>query len=188
MHMKNVMINFSVMLALLTSCSPVPEQNTDKGVVADAQADTVSRSLSEKSLRAKIKLSNDLSALIPIDLLDSISTNVYEKYGIEFSGNCYACDLARLSMTANKMIWTNVCDEKDTFKIDAFSATIEENKTIFKTAERTYILTKIDPAPVYELVIDGQKLALKNKRIARYFTTKEALPLFKEHDCGDFDG
>ena len=186
--MKNVMINFSVMLALLTSCSPVPEKNADKGVVPDAQADTVSRSLSKKSMRTKIKLPNDLSALIPIDLLDSISTNVHEKYGIEFSGNCYACDLARLSMTKNKMIWTNVCDEKDTFEIDAFSTAIEENKTIFKTAEHTYILTKIDPAPVYELVIDGQKLVLKNKRIARYFTTKEALPLFKEHDCGDFDG
>jgi len=186
--MKNVMINYSIMLALLTSCSPVQEKNADKRVVSHAHADTASASLSEKSMRTKRKLPNDLSALLPIDILDSLSTNVYEKYGMEFSGNCYACDLARLSVTENKMIWTNVCDEKDIFEIDAFSTAIEENKTIFKTAKHTFILTKLDPAPVYELVIDGQKVALKNKRIARYFTTKVALPLFKEHDCGDFDG
>ncbi|KFF25731.1 hypothetical protein [Chryseobacterium vrystaatense] len=86
------------------------------------------------------------------------------------------------------MVWINVCDENDTFEINDFSFSNEGTKTIFKTSERTYIITKIDKAPVYELVVEGQKLELNNKRVSRYFTTKKALPLFKDHDCGDFEG
>ncbi|REC42885.1 hypothetical protein DRF67_20000 [Chryseobacterium pennipullorum] len=126
--------------------------------------------------------------MVPIDVLNSKSTNTLEKYGIEFSGNCYSCDLASLSVTRDAMIWANVCDQKDYFKVVDFSFSVEGNKTIIKTPERTYTLTQIDKTPVYELVIEGQKLELSHKRISRYFTTKKALPLFKEHDCGDFEG
>jgi hypothetical protein len=120
--------------------------------------------------------------------LDTKNENVYEKYGIEFSGNCYSCDLASLSITENTIKWTNICDEKDVFEVSDFSVSGEGSKTVLKTTDRTYILTQIDKAPVYELVIEGQKLELNNKRIAKYFTTRKALPLFKEHDCGDFEG
>lgn len=186
--MKNVIINFSFAMALLSSCSPVTEKNANKTNVVATTVDAATTPNSVKNPIAEIDLPTDLSTLIPIDLLDSTSTNVYVKYGIEFSGNCYACDLASLSITKNNMIWTNVCDEKDTFEIDNFSASVEGNKTTLKTSERMYILTKIDKAPVYELLIEGQNLELKNKRIAKYFTIKKALPLFKEHDCGDFEG
>lgn len=186
--MKNVIINFSVVIALLASCSPATEKNVKKVDSTEVKADTVRRSGSEKENISKSDVPGDFSALIPIDVLDSKSANVYEKYGIEFSGNCYSCDLASLSITKDKMIWTNVCDEKDTFKIDDFSFSNEGNKTILKTSERTYIITQIDKAPVYELVVQGQKLELNNKRVSRYFTTKKALSLFKEHDCGDFEG
>lgn len=187
--MKNVITSLSVVIVLLASCSPATEKKVEKVASTDAKTAPVPASGPEKNNKSKSEIPNDFSTLVPIDVLNSKSTSVYEKYGIEFSGNCYSCDLASLSITKNKIIWTNVCDEKDTFEISDFSFSNEGNKTVFKTSERTYILTQIDKkAPVYELVIEGQKLELKNKRVSKYFTTQKALPLFTEHDCGDFEG
>lgn len=186
--MKNRIINFLAVIALLASCSPAAEKKVKTGDSTVIKADKVHISGPKKENRPKADVPGDFSALIPIDLLDSKSTNGYEKYGIEFSGNCYACDLASLSITNKKMLWINVCEENDTFEINGFSVSEEGNKTILKTSERTYIITEIDKAPVYELVVEGPKLELDNKRISRFFTTKKALPLFKEHDCGDFEG
>lgn len=187
--MKNIIISFSVVIALLASCSPSAEKKVNKTDSAETKkADTAAVLTPTKKTVSNPELPGDFSALVPIDVLNSKSTNVYEKYGIEFSGNCYSCDLASLSVTKNKIVWTNVCDEKDIFEINDFSFSNVGNKTILKTPERTYILTQIDKAPVYELVMEGQKLELNNKRISRYFTTQKALPLFKEHDCGDFEG
>lgn len=186
--MKKLITSFSVAIALLASCSPSTENKENKTDAAVAKVDTVSKVIPKKDTVSKAEMPGDFSALVPIDVLNTKSKDAYEKYGVEFSGNCYSCDLASLSVTKNKIVWTNVCDEKDTFEINDFSFSDEGNKSILKTSERTYILTKIDEAPVYELVIEGQKLELKNKRVAKYFTTKKALPLFKEHDCGDFEG
>jgi hypothetical protein len=186
--MKNVITSFSVAIALLASCSPSTEKKESKADSAVAKVDTVSKQIPKKDTVSKIEIPGDFSALVPIDVLDTKSKDVYEKYGIEFSGNCYSCDLTSLSVTKSKITWTNVCDEKDTFEINDFSFSGEGNRIILKTPERIYILTQIDKAPVYELVVEGQKLELKNKRVAKYFTTKKALPLFKEHDCGDFEG
>ncbi len=174
---------------LLASCSPATDKKVEINTSPDAKKETAA-SLPKpvKNDPAILEIPGDFSTLVPIDLLNSKSTNVYEKYGIEFSGNCYSCDLASLSITKKQIRWTNVCDEKDSFEIDDFSFSNEGDKIIFKTPERTYTVTKIDKAPVYELVIEGKKLELKNKRISKYFTIKKALPLFTEHDCGDFEG
>lgn len=186
--MKNVITSFSLVIVLLASCSPATEKEADKTEFMTAKEDIDSKPVSEKKTNSKTEIPKDFSTLVPIDVLDTKNTNVYEKYGIEFSGNCYSCDLAGLSITGNKMVWTNICDEKDTFEINSFMVSGEGNTTIMKTSERTYILTQIDKAPVYELTIEGQKLELHNKRVAKYFTTKKALSLFKEHECGEFEG
>ncbi|MBB6330149.1 hypothetical protein HNP24_001099 [Chryseobacterium sediminis] len=187
--MKNLIISLSVVTALLASCSPSTDKKVEKNTSPDSKKE-VAASIPEpvKNDQLQVEIPGDFSTLVPIDLLNSKSTNVYDKYGIEFSGNCYSCDLTSLSINKKQIRWTNVCDEKDTFVIDDFSFSNEGNKTIFKTPERMYIITQIDKAPVYELVIEGNKLELKNKRISRYFTTKKALSLFTEHDCGDFEG
>ncbi|MEJ5048794.1 hypothetical protein WH221_03100 [Chryseobacterium culicis] len=186
--MKNVITSFSMVMMLLVSCSPTTEKKVNKADSANAKVHQISTPDPAKNKVVKSEIPNDFSTLVPIDVLNSKSTDVYEKFGIEFSGNCYSCDLASLSITKKKIIWTNVCDEKDTFETNDFSFSNDGNKAIFKTSERTYILTQIDQAPVYELSVEGQKLDLKNKRISKYFTTKKALPLFTEHDCGDFEG
>lgn len=186
--MKKVITGFSVVIVLLASCSPATEKKVNKTDSTVAKANDVAKIAPGKNTILKAEVPGDFSALVPIDVLDTKSENVYEKYGIEFSGNCYSCDLASVSVTKNKIVWTNICDNKDTFEISDFSVSSEGKKTILKTTDRTYILTQIDKAPVYELVVEGKKLELKNKRASKYFTTKKALPLFKEHDCGDFEG
>jgi hypothetical protein len=187
--MKNLIISLSVMTALLASCSPSADKKSGTNTSPDTPKE-VAASAPEpvKSDPETVEMPSDFSTLVPIDVLNSKSTNVHDKYGIEFSGNCYSCDLASLSITKKQIRWTNICDEKDTFETDDFSYSNEGNKTILKTPERNFILTQIDKAPVYELVIEGKKPELKNKRISRYFTTQKALPLFTEHDCGDFEG
>lgn len=186
--MKNIITGFSVTIVLLASCSPSTEKKVDQADSTAAKTDTVSQITPQKTVIPKTDVPADLSALVPIDVLNTKSTDVFEKYGIEFSGNCYSCDLASLSVTNTKIVWANICDQKDTFEISDFSVSSEGNKTILKTSDRIYIITQIDPAPVYELTIEGKKLELNNKRPAKYFTTKKALSLFKEHDCGDFEG
>lgn len=186
--MKNIITSFSAAIVLLVSCSPATEKKAEKTDAVTEAADIVSKSAPEKKTISKAEIPADFSALVPIDVLDTKSTDAYQKYGIEFSGNCYSCDLAGVSITKDKMIWTNICDEKDAFEVNGFTVSGEDHKIILKTSERTYILARIDKAPVYELTIEGQKLDLNNKRVARYFTTKKALPLFKEHECGEFEG
>ncbi|WP_312285753.1 hypothetical protein [Chryseobacterium gleum] len=187
--MKNIITSLSIAIIILASCSPATDKKMNNEDSESANVKQVSAPVQVKKDRQESDIPTDFSSLVPIDVLNIKSTHVYEKYGVEFSGNCYSCDLASLSITKKAIKWTNVCDEKDIFEIHDFSFTDgAENKMVFTTPERTYILTQINKAPVYELVIEGQKLELKNKRVSKYFTTKKALPLFKEHDCGDFEG
>ena len=189
--MKNIGIPFLVFSMLLASCANSTDKKTgDTGdtAVPTVVRDSVHKDLAQQGEVSTGMLSVDLATLVPIDLLDSKKANSYERYGIEFSGNCYACDLARLSVTKDKMIFTNVCDGADSFEIKDFTYTTKEGKTVLKSAERTYTLTLIDKAPVYELVVEGAKLELVNKRLSFYYTTEKALSLFKENGCGDFEG
>lgn len=186
--MKKTITSFSFAVILLTSCSTSTEKRTNKVDSTAAQTDIASKLTPEKNTISKVEIPGDFSELVPIDVLEIKSKNVYEKYGIEFSGNCYSCDLTSLSITKDKIKWANICDEKDAFEISDFSISGEGSKTILKTSDRTYILTQIDKAPIYELVVEGKKLELDKKRAAKYFTTQKALPLFKEHDCGNFEG
>lgn len=186
--MKKTLISFAIAIALLSSCTTTAKKETVETPVKTSSVDSLSKEEVTQIDSETAAVPKALAALVPITVLDSKSTDVYEKYGIEFSGNCYACDLANLSITDNKMVWTNVCDEKDTYVMDGFTFNAESNKYIFTTSDRIFTLTQIDQAPVYKLNISGKKFDLRNKRTSNYYTTKEALPLFKENDCGEFEG
>jgi len=55
----------------------------------------------------------DFANLVPVTVLNPKSKNAYEKYGIEFSSNCYACDLAAISGGKKSFDIINVCDKND---------------------------------------------------------------------------
>jgi hypothetical protein len=130
----------------------------------------------------------ELSNLIPIDTVDSKSNNVYEKYGLEFSGNCYACDLANFSITEKSIILTNVCDEKQNQNYEVIKIITIDNGIELKTKQHDFIFTKIDNAPIYELKIIGNKIKNEKLRISKYFTLDKILKKFEQQDCGDFQG
>ena len=129
-----------------------------------------------------------LKDLIPIDTVNSKSKNVYEKYGIEFAGNCYACDLAELSITNKSIKLTNVCDDQliQNLEITKFGAI--GNGFEVQSKKIHFLLNQIDKAPIYELQIISNNIKVENLRISKYYTLKKLLNKFEEHDCGDFQG
>ena len=130
----------------------------------------------------------DYEQLIPIEIVDTTARNIYEKYGIEFSGNCYACDLARIELSQQRLTFINVCDDNDRYEINDISCAAVGKEMRIRADAYAFTLIKIDDAPVYELSITGKNLKLDNKRIATFYTPAKKLHLFKEHDCGDFQG
>lgn len=126
--------------------------------------------------------------LIPIDIVDSKNKDIYKKFGIEFSGNCYECDLAELSITEKTIKLTNVCDAKLNQAFEILKITNTKSKIEIKTKQNNFVFTAIDKVPIYELKITGKEIKTKNFRISKYYTLKKLLKKFEQHDCGDFEG
>lgn len=89
------------------------------------------------------------------------SRNVFEKYGLEFSGNCYACDLAELKIEKDTIIFLNVCDNQSRLKFRIIRLDDTENVLKIKTENIEFTFSKIDDVPIYELKISGK--GIKNK-------------------------
>jgi len=130
----------------------------------------------------------DYADLVPIEIINAKSKNVFEKYGLEFAGNCYDCDLASIRINKKYFDIFNVCDTKDLYRTDQFTCQFFTNKLVVKTGNREFVFTTIETVPVYELRIAGDSLSLKNKRLSKFYTQKKLLVKFKQHDCGDFEG
>ncbi|OOV20842.1 hypothetical protein BXU10_13650 [Flavobacterium sp. LM4] len=126
--------------------------------------------------------------LIPIDTVDSKSENIYKKYGIEFSGNCYTCDLAEIAITEQTLKLTNVCDVNLNREFEIIKITNAKSEIEIKTQQSDFIFTEIDKTPIYELKITGKEINAENLRISKYYTLKKLLKKFEQHDCGDFEG
>lgn len=143
-----------------------------------------------KTVRRQLPPDNlgEFNQLVPVALLNPKSKKISEKYGIEFQGNCYNCDLAYFHINKKKMEWVNVCNEADRWIDESFSYTPMSDGIVITVKHTGFRFTKVESVPVYELKVSGDKLTLKNKRFSRFYTTKEQLRKFKQHDCGEFDG
>ena len=127
-------------------------------------------------------------SLISIAILNKKSKNVFEKYGLEFSGNCYACDLAELKIDDKKISFHNTCDNKIHLELAITKFVTNKNEIIIETGTGRFIFLKIEDLPIYELKIIGKHFKNKNLRIGTYFTLKKIINKFEVHDCGDFQG
>ncbi|MBC5836826.1 hypothetical protein [Flavobacterium muglaense] len=126
--------------------------------------------------------------LVPLDILDKKSSNKYEKYGVEFSGNCYACDLAQLKITSKQLTVSNVCNPTNNVKLTITKQESSPNQIKIVTKNNQFLFVKIDPEPIYQLnIISGpwNNLAL---RLSPYYTIEKKISHFTVHDCGDFQG
>lgn len=173
-----------VCCCFIISCSQQSSESSNKNIAA---ADTTIQVNQQKETTAPVYL-GAYADLVPIELMDAESKNVYEKYGIEFAGNCYDCDLAAISISKKYFDISNVCDEKNKYRVEQFTYTTIAGKLVITAGKTEFVFTKIETAPVYSLTIQGDSLSLKNKRLSKYYTPKKELPKFKQHDCGDFEG
>ena len=187
--MKNIFI-YAALCGLLAACHATDKQTVDRQV-ADAEIKalqeappSIHNSAEDDVLANRVSITE----LVPLALLRPEDSNVYSKYGIDFEGNCYSCDLAELTRADSSLQWINVCDKNDVYTINGITVRQGDKQWAFKTAETTFIFTEIDDAPVYELTIEGKTIELENKRIAKYFSPKGIITKFDLRDCGDFDG
>lgn len=183
--MKNIAL---LILILFFGC----KQNSKEEIQNISKIDTTKNGKTIKkanlNYEKEVTKLEELNKLVPIDTVDSKSKNVYKKYGVEFTGNCYACDLANISITEKSIKLTNVCDEKQNQIYKVIKIINLDNRIELKTKQNDFIFTKIDNAPIYELKIIGNKVKNENLRISKYFTLEKILNKFEQHDCGDFQG
>lgn len=184
--MKTIRLFYLVILSLwISSCKP--ENKKDR----KQQTATEKMSLSKTSKPEKPVQDIDLSQyskLVPVELKDSNNADIFKKYGVEFSGNCYSCDLIVFKINKKNFDIMNVCDENDFERFKKFNYDSSGNILKITTAETTFIFTKVEKEPVYELKIGGKQPDLKNKRISKFYTQENLINKFEEHDCGDFEG
>ncbi|MBS1916651.1 MAG: hypothetical protein JST87_10235 [Bacteroidetes bacterium] len=170
-------------------CNPTPEQpfkETDKkdtGITRSKKIEKPVIDTNEINKKAEYPI-----RLVPIDTVDSKNKDVFKRYGIEFDGNCYTCDLAELSISDKTIQLVNVCDEKRNKSFDIITISKTDNSIEIKTAQNNFVFIKIDKAPVYELKITGNTIQVELLRLSTYYTLKKILKKFEEHDCGDFQG
>ncbi|MDY0932444.1 hypothetical protein [Chryseobacterium sp. CFBP8996] len=186
--MKKTLSLCCIALSLLIFSCKSENKKTEKQITATEQ---ITQPKTEKPADKKEIQDIDFSEyskLAPIELKESKSKNVFKKYGTEFSGNCYACDLAVFKINKKNFDIVNVCDENDYQRFKDFKYEKSGNILKITTSETTFIFTKVENEPIYQLTFEGKKPDLKNKRISEFYTPKTLIEKFEEHDCGDFQG
>ncbi|PUV24828.1 MULTISPECIES: hypothetical protein [Sphingobacterium] len=182
------------LLVLLSIFSCHPEKRGDNVVRKPSAAvkDTLVQKETVKAKEKPLLTATDplkiFHKLYPIDMLKPESKDTFKKYGIEFSGICYSCDLAEIKVEKDLVQFVNVCDSNEIYQLRNFSYTANDSTLRIKTERSEFILRKVEKEPIFELKIIGEPFLLKNKRIAKFYTQDGLIGQFEVHDCGDFQG
>jgi len=126
--------------------------------------------------------------LVPMEISDKEAKEVTKKYGLEFGGSCYACDVANIIIDGEMINLMNACDLQTqiSYKITKVE---EKDKTItIHTPLNEFVFERVDDYPVYQLTVKGQVIDQELYRPAGFYTLKSLLESFDVHDCGDFEG
>lgn len=126
--------------------------------------------------------------LVPMEIADEGAKEITDKYGIDFGGTCYACDVAEIIIDGEMINLMNACDVQTqiSYKITKVE---EKGKTItVHTPLNEFVFERIDDYPMYKLTVTGQEIDKEHFRTAGFYTLKSKLETFTVHDCGDFEG
>ncbi len=129
----------------------------------------------------------ELSKLYPIIILDSTSSNIYEKYGFDKGSNCYSCDIAKIEVRDKTLELINVCGTVQ-MSIEILEKTIKSGSKDIRTRQGTFIFYEMENSEILELKFDGFSNEIKDLRLPKFYTQEKNLIKFKVHDCGDFQG
>lgn len=176
-----------VSMVIITACSEnkrvkkTTENNTET-IVKQEEKPSIQEQESVDFKRLK------LDTLVALTIMKEDSQNVYEKFGIDFSGYCYACDAAYLVLTNELIKLVNTCDPEvsKVFRIQKKSLT-KDGFTLESDGYK-FLFSRMNNTPVYTLKLLGKPFKNPELRLNTYFTTPKALPKFEVHDCGDFQG
>lgn len=168
-------------VAITMSCKQ--NNTTEEKTVEQTGAETiVSVHESEKVKQLQSEL------LVPMEISDKEAKEVTKKYGLEFGGSCYACDVANIIIDGEMINLMNACDLQTqiSYKITKIE---EKDKTItIHTPLNEFVFERVDDYPVYQLTVKGQVIDQELYRPAGFYTLKSLLESFDVHDCGDFEG
>lgn len=186
----------------------------DSSQFVDLEEDIVISLKQDKTSHRNILLKQEL---IGLGVKDSLTTNVFKKYWIDFNSICYPTALSLyIDISKNKIYAydysfyfqkkefsikevnilyifyvNNLIVNKNTFtfKINKIEHMfLQENESI-KYDSIELILTKFDTLPIFHLKINEQKDSYYSNSL-RYKTYifKSIEEKFEREDCGDFDG
>ena len=186
--MKNTFLIGAVFIAFTFSCSN-DKKATIENPVTNSDNKTELKAAGKANLKEESTINlSEYSKLTPIEIKDSKQKDVFKKYGIEFGGVCYSCDLAIFKINKKSFDIVELCNEKNVHSYKDFSYEKKGNSLKIKTPEFTFIFTQVENEPIYQLKIEGQKPEFKNMRISEFYTQESLIEKFEEHDCGDFQG
>lgn len=187
--MKKIILLYLTALLLTTFSCKSENKETEKpikNIEQISESKNVEKIIPEKN-NQEINWS-EFSNLAPIEIKDANNKDVFKKYGIEFTGNCYACDLAEFKINKKNFDIVSLCEKNDFHRYKDFKYENSGNSLEIITSDATFIFTKVENEAIYKLTIEGKKPVLKNKRISEYYTPQSLVEKFEEHDCGDFQG
>ena len=126
--------------------------------------------------------------LVGLEIVNPDESDPYKKYGFEFGGHCYGCDLADILITSNGISLINSCQTGDKKEYEQRMLKNGVNRLVIVTEKADFIFEKIEKVRVYRLTIEGDAEQHKDLRLIEYYTPKSELFKFEIHDCGEFDG
>ncbi|MDM1408073.1 hypothetical protein [Myroides sp. DF42-4-2] len=132
------------------------------------------------------KISSEL--LIPMELVEPNAKEVTTKYGLEFGGNCYACDVANILIDGEMITLMNACDLNSQISFIIESVEEQGQQINIRTKLHTFVFEQVDDYPVYSLKVIGEELDESIFREGAFYTLRSLLQTFEVHDCEDFEG
>ncbi|WP_158961374.1 hypothetical protein [Myroides fluvii] len=159
-----------------TTQEPPVQQATTKEEVAKAFATTA----------ALKKISSEL--LVPMEIVEPAAKEVTAKYGLEFGGNCYACDVVNILIDGEMITLMNACDLHSQVSYTIESVEEKGKQISIRTQSHTFVFEQVEEYPVYSLKVQGDEIDESMFREASFYTLRSLLETFEVHDCGDFEG
>ncbi|MGG5505312.1 MULTISPECIES: hypothetical protein [unclassified Myroides] len=132
------------------------------------------------------KISSEL--LVPMEIVDPTSTVVTTKYGLEFGGNCDACDVVNILIDGEMITVMNACDLSSQLSYTIKSVEEDGAQISIHTQSHTFVFEQVEDYPVYSLKVIGEEIDESLFREASFYTLRSLLETFEVHDCGDFEG
>lgn len=126
--------------------------------------------------------------LCPMIIIAPDNDNPFEKYGIDFEGVCYSCNVMRVVITSDQLQFINVCDVAEKYILPITKLSGDSTEVIITSNNVVLQWKQIEIAPIVELTILKGKLPVPSQSVQSFFTTYRALPQFHWHDCRDFEG